>query len=396
MRFVGGAVVCDVAGRGGVVTGRVLGCVIAPTSALLVSGGLLSGSAPVPVVDGGPETGAAVISAGGGPPASFTRAPSRTTRPARTPMVTLSTTAETRIAVLRCIGVTPVTSDRNSTRSAEGRHDRAGSGSPTRTPGALGLPALRGRMTAVTTEIRANTVLPARREPIILHTDDGLSLVGELALPVEVDPIATLICLHPLPTHGGMMDSHLYRKAAFRLPALAGFAVLRFNTRGTASVQGRSAGAFDEGVGERLDVEAAVNLTVARGLPDRWLVGWSFGTELALKYGARLDITGAVLISPPLKRADDTDLDAWAASGKRLAALVPEYDDYLRPDEARDRFARAPQCQVLDFPGAKHLFVGSAEAVLDALVAEIAPTAAPLPRTWDGPSETATVTLVAG
>src|SRR5919108_3009429 len=93
--------------------------------------------------------------------------------------------------------------------------------------------------------IRANSVLPARREPITLHTADGLDLVGELALPLDRDPVATIVCLHPLPTHGGMMDSHVFRKAAFRLPALAGVAVLRFNTRGTESVQGRSQGEFD-------------------------------------------------------------------------------------------------------------------------------------------------------
>ena len=68
-------------------------------------------------------------------------------------------------------------------------------------------------------EIRASTVLPARRTPVTLHTSDGLSLVGELALPAERDPVATLIFVHPLPTHGGMMDSHLLRKAANRLPA---------------------------------------------------------------------------------------------------------------------------------------------------------------------------------
>ena len=38
------------------------------------------------------------------------------------------------------------------------------------------------------------------------------------------------------------MDSHVFRKAAYRLPALAGIAVLRFNTRGTTSVQGTSEG----------------------------------------------------------------------------------------------------------------------------------------------------------
>src|SRR4051794_37581652 len=107
-------------------------------------------------------------------------------------------------------------------------------------------------------EIRSNSVLPARREDIELHTADGLTLVGELALPAERAPVATLVCLHPLPTHGGMMDSHVFRKAAWRLPALADLAVLRFNTRGTSSVRGTSEGDFDGGEAERYDVAAAV------------------------------------------------------------------------------------------------------------------------------------------
>ena len=134
-------------------------------------------------------------------------------------------------------------------------------------------------------EIRAATVLPAKREPVTLHTADGLSLVGELALPPERDPVATLICLHPLPTQGGMMDSHVLRKASFRLPALADIAVLRFNTRGTTSERGTSEGGFGDGEAERYDVDAAVSFAANAELPGRWLLGWSFGTELALKWG---------------------------------------------------------------------------------------------------------------
>ena len=67
----------------------------------------------------------------------------------------------------------------------------------------------------MTEKIRGNSVLPARREPITLETADGVNLVGELALPLEGDPVATMICLHPLPTHGGMMDSHLFRKGKY-------------------------------------------------------------------------------------------------------------------------------------------------------------------------------------
>ena len=109
-------------------------------------------------------------------------------------------------------------------------------------------------------KIRGNSVLPANRKAITLETADGLKLVGELALPVDRSPVATMICLHPLPTHGGMMDSHLFRKASYRLPALAGIAVLRFNTRGTTSLQGTSDGTFDNAVGEQYDVAAAVEL----------------------------------------------------------------------------------------------------------------------------------------
>ena len=235
-------------------------------------------------------------------------------------------------------------------------------------------------------EIRAGTVLPARRTPVTLHTADGLSLVGELAVPLDRDPVATLVTLHPLPTHGGFMDSHVIRKASYRLPALAGVAVLRFNTRGTSSPAGTSEGAFDEGVGERFDVAAAIEFAEFHEDPplvNRWLLGWSFGTDLALMHGLDPSITGAILLSPPLRFSDDAHLDAWAASGKPVVALVPEFDDYLRPAEARQRFARIPQAEVIGVDGAKHLWVGepAVRRVLDEVVKRVAPSAYPLPTT---------------
>ncbi|MEV6980804.1 alpha/beta hydrolase [Sphaerisporangium sp. NPDC051017] len=230
-------------------------------------------------------------------------------------------------------------------------------------------------------EIRSSTILPAVREDIELHTADGLTLVGELASPLEDRPAATLICLHPLPTAEGMMDSHVLRKASYRLPALAGLAVLRFNTRGTASARGKSEGAFDEGEGERFDVGAALEYAEFHDLPNRWLLGWSFGTELALKWGHDPLVQGAILLSPPLKRAGDADLDAWAGFGRPLVALVPEFDDYLRPEEARQRFARVPQAEVVGVDGAKHLWVGEpyVRVVLNEIVRRVNPAAHPLP-----------------
>ena len=147
-------------------------------------------------------------------------------------------------------------------------------------------------------EVRASTVLPAHRENVVLRTADGLGLVGELATPLRRDPVATLICLHPLPTAGGMMDSHLLRKASFRLPAMADLAVLRFNTRGSSSERGASDGEFGGGGPERYDVAAAIEFAVAAGLPRCWLLGWSFGTELALMWGNVPQVEGAILLSP--------------------------------------------------------------------------------------------------
>ncbi len=238
--------------------------------------------------------------------------------------------------------------------------------------------------------IRANSVLPARREAITLHTADGLALVGELALPADRDPVATLVCLHPLPTHGGMMDSHVFRKAAFRLPALAGVAVLRFNTRGTASAQGTSEGTFDNADSERFDVAAALEYAEFHDLPDIWVVGWSFGTDLALMHAHDPAVKGAILLSPPLRFSDAEHLQTWAESGRPLTALVPEHDDYLQPPEAEQRFAVVPQAEVVGVEGAKHLWVGDAETVLDHIVARVAPDVdVPLAREWDGPMETA-------
>jgi len=233
-------------------------------------------------------------------------------------------------------------------------------------------------------EIRASTVLPARREPVTLHTADGLDLIGELARPATRDPVATLVCLHPLPTQGGMMDSHILRKAANRLPALADIAVFRFNTRGTASDHGRSQGEFGDGQAERYDVAAAIAWCQRAGLPRQWLVGWSFGTELVLMWGADPAVDGAILLSPALHRAGDADLDNWAASGKPLLVLVPALDDYLRPDEARRRFARVPQAELIAVDRAKHLWVGEpyVRIVLNEIVRRVNPGAAPLPTEW--------------
>ena len=239
-------------------------------------------------------------------------------------------------------------------------------------------------MTAV--EIRGGIELPARRENVELETSDGPTLVGELSLPELAPPVATLVALHPLPTAGGFMDSHIIRKAAARLPALADIAVLRFNFRGVTSPRGTSGGEFGHGLDEQHDLAAAMDLVQSRGLPHPWIVGWSFGTEVALKWGLEHPIEGAILLSPPLHRTTPAELGAWAGSGKRLVAVIPELDDYLRPAEAAERFAAVPETEFVAVEGGKHLWVGEEQTyrVLTEIVARLNPGVLPLPRTWEG------------
>lgn len=236
----------------------------------------------------------------------------------------------------------------------------------------------------MTLEIRGGVELPATREDIELETADGLTLVGELATPEGREPVATLVTLHPLPTAGGFMDSHILRKAAGRLPALADIAVLRFNTRGTSSPRGTSDGAFGEGITEEHDLDAAMAFVAERGLPRPWLVGWSFGTELVLKYGRTHPIAGAILLSPPLHRAEDHEVAAWHGDDRPLIALIPEHDDYLRPEEAAERFSSVPGMTLIPVDGGKHLWVGENQTrrVLEEIVRAVNPAALPLPTEW--------------
>lgn len=237
--------------------------------------------------------------------------------------------------------------------------------------------------------IGANSILPATRIPLSFRTADGLNLVGELAQPLNRPAVATIICVHPLPTHGGMMDSHVLRKMAWRLPALAGIAVLRFNTRGTSSAAGTSDGHFDEAKGEGLDLAAALVEAQRRELPNIWLLGWSFGTDVVLKHGDVDPVRGAILLSPPLRFTTPEELRNWEASGRTVVAFVPEHDDFLPPEPAEEAFAVAPSIDVVAIPEAKHLWVGErfVADILNRIVHVIDPQLPDLPGHWDGPME---------
>ncbi len=229
--------------------------------------------------------------------------------------------------------------------------------------------------------LRPSTVLPSNRTPYKVNTVDGIELVVEVAAPLNPSKGALLMC-HPNPTGGGMMDSHVYKKAANRLPALADLTIVRFNTRGTSSEQGTSTGSYDQTKLEQHDVEAMIQFSLDQlKLENLWVVGWSFGTEITLKYAKDSRIKGIILLSPPLMYTTEEELKFWATDGRPVIALVPEHDEYLSPSAAREKFKVIPQIEIIEGVNMKHLWLGepSVQFVHDEIVKRVVPEKYPLP-----------------
>ena len=156
---------------------------------------------------------------------------------------------------------------------------------------------------------------------------------------------------HPLPTMGGTMDNKVAVTLAKTFHQL-GYATMRFNFRGV----GRSAGAFDEGIGETDDAEAALN-HLARTYPGGQLIlaGFSFGTYVQTRLWKRIhaqrNVDRMVLAGPAVNRfkVDPVPDDTIVVHG--------EEDDVV-PLAAVLEWARPQHLPLIVFPGCGHYFHG--------------------------------------
>jgi alpha/beta superfamily hydrolase len=115
---------------------------------------------------------------------------------------------------------------------------------------------------------------------------------------------AAIVC-HPHPLFGGTMHNKVVYRIA-RAFTDAGFAVLRFNFRGT----GRSQGEHDDGRGEREDLRTAIEF-IEQKYPgsELWLAGFSFGSMVMLRTAACDDrVRAFVAAGVPVSRYDFSDL----------------------------------------------------------------------------------------
>ncbi len=127
---------------------------------------------------------------------------------------------------------------------------------------------------------------------------------GDLELRVESPdgegPAPVAVICHPHPVYGGTMSNKVVHILAAGFRELGAHTV-RFNFRGV----GRSAGEFDNGIGETDDLLAVVAWAQTRfpGSP-LWLAGFSFGAWIALKAAAQLQPERLLLVAPPVDMYD--------------------------------------------------------------------------------------------
>jgi alpha/beta superfamily hydrolase len=171
----------------------------------------------------------------------------------------------------------------------------------------------------------------------------------------EQSPIAAVLC-HPHPLFGGTLHNKVVYQAAKSLDSL-GIPVLRFNFRGA----GLSSGEHDRGIGERGDVQAAVDF-LAQAFPGRALVlgGFSFGSWVGLCVGcADARVRELMGLGIPVNSSEFTYLETCDKPKLIVQGTLDEHGAWEKVEQI---VARIPGGTRLVFvQNADHFFAGHLE-----------------------------------
>jgi len=166
----------------------------------------------------------------------------------------------------------------------------------------------------------------------------------------------------PHPQYGGTRHTKAVYQGSKGLTRI-GCAVLRFNFRGV----GRSAGAWDEGRGEKDDYRAALDYFASRyPNAELWSAGFSFGSYIAMTCGAEDErVCTLIGIAPPV---DKYDYDEVKRSAKPKFLIHGEADELIPLRSVREFYAQLSEPkEFVEIDRANHLFDGQASEVGDAL-----------------------------
>ncbi len=170
--------------------------------------------------------------------------------------------------------------------------------------------------------------------------------------PSDGEILGTAVVCHPHPQHGGTMHNKVAHTLA-RAFVRSGFAVLRFNFRGTEDSEGE----YDEGVGE-LDDALAAMAWIRDQQPDvpMWLAGFSFGAAIAVRAAVEQPVAGLISVAPAIYRF------AGNLQGQPdcpWLIIQGDEDELVEVDETVEWVdSLAPGPELLIMTGAEHFFHG--------------------------------------
>jgi alpha/beta superfamily hydrolase len=152
---------------------------------------------------------------------------------------------------------------------------------------------------------------------------------------------------HPNPVQGGTKDNKVVTTLAKAFYSL-GYVTARPNFRGV----GKSAGAFDQGIGETDDLLAVLDYLRGRyGESELVLAGFSFGSFVQTRVAKQTPARHVVLVGPAVNR--------FRAESVPEGTLVihGEHDDVVPLADVLD-WARPQNLPVVVVPGGEHFFHG--------------------------------------
>jgi alpha/beta superfamily hydrolase len=182
-----------------------------------------------------------------------------------------------------------------------------------------------------------------------------LVLEGILAIPEGDGPFRAVIVCHPHPLYGGSMDNNIVCNLSEALMQVS-LVSFKFNFRGVGGSQGE----FDQGIGEREDVEAAISfISTLKEVDSRriGLAGYSAGVGFALPIGFKDDrIKALAAVSPPILIFD---FDFLKSCPKPKLLISGDKDDLIPADQFLEFCQGLPEpkeCESVE--GADHFWWG--------------------------------------
>ena len=202
------------------------------------------------------------------------------------------------------------------------------------------------------------------KEEKVFFPSGRVQLEGLMSINEALSVKGGVILCHPHPQYGGDMHNRVIT-TALESAHEEGFSTLRFNFRGV----GASGGSYSEGIGEREDVEVAIEFLHSKQKePDLPLIllGYSFGAWAGIPVAVKDEcIKGVVAISPPL---EIYDFNFMKGCKKNKLIVVGDKDEWCPVLRLEDWYQQLDEPKSLTLiQGADHFYSYKANLLVQPL-----------------------------